>query len=59
MKAASHTRLVSRILVALTLSGVLHAGLPTETPKKKVRMANVEPASETRKPKLGAVPQES
>ena len=59
MKVASHTRLVSRVLFALSLSGVLHAALPTETPRKKLRMANVEPASETAKSKLRVVPQGS
>jgi hypothetical protein len=59
MKAAAHTRLVSRILFALTLSGVLHAALPTEKTKKKLRMANTEPASETTKPELCAFPKES
>ena len=59
MKAARHTRFVSRILFALTLSGVLHAPLPTEKPRKKLRMANVEPASETAKTKLCVVPKES
>ncbi|MCW1916011.1 hypothetical protein OJ996_20655 [Luteolibacter sp. GHJ8] len=49
MKAASHTRIVSRILFALTLSGVLHAALPTEKTKKKLRMAVTDPASETMK----------
>ena len=56
MKAASHTRIVSRILFALTLSGVLHAALPTEKTKKKLRMARSEPASETVRPELAATP---
>lgn len=46
MTAASHTRLVSRILIALTLSGVLHAALPTEKTKRKIRIALTPPASE-------------
>lgn len=58
MKAARHTRLVSRILFAFTLSGVLHAALPPETTKKKLRMANVEPASDGAKPEFCVVPQE-
>jgi hypothetical protein len=59
VKVASHTRLVSRILFALSLSGVLHAALPTEKTKKKLRMANTEPASETTKPELCAFPKDS
>ena len=59
VKVASHTRLVSRILFTLTLSGVLQAALPTEKTKKKLRMANTEPASETTKPAPCAFPKES
>lgn len=55
VKAATHTRLVSRILFALTLSGALHAALPTEKTKRKLRMANTEPASETAQPELFAL----
>ena len=58
MKVASPTRLVSRILFALTLSGVLHAALPVETPRKKLRMAEAEPPRKTVKPELCIAPRE-
>jgi hypothetical protein len=55
VKVVSHTRFVSRILFALSLSGVLHAALPTEKTKKKLRMAATEPASETVPPEFCAL----
>jgi hypothetical protein len=43
MKAVASTRIVSRLLLALTFSGVLHAWLPTDKPKRKMRMADAAP----------------
>ena len=43
MKVVASHRIVSRLLLALTLSGVLHAWLPTDKPKRKMRMADLAP----------------
>lgn len=43
MKSVAPSRIVSRLLLALTLSGVLHAWLPTDKPKRKMRMADAAP----------------
>ncbi|QJE97749.1 hypothetical protein [Luteolibacter luteus] len=40
MKSVAPSRIVSRLLLALTLSGVFHAWLPTDRPKRKMRMAD-------------------
>ena len=42
MSPASFSRLVPRVLFAMTLSGVLQSGLPTDRPKRKMRMAETE-----------------
>jgi hypothetical protein len=56
MKAVACSRIVSRLLLALTLSGVLHAWMPTDKPKRKMRMADVAPELGKPVPEAQALP---
>ena len=56
MKAVACSRLVSRLLLALTLSGVLHDWLPTDKPKRKMRMADLAPELNRAVPEAQALP---
>ncbi len=56
MQTAHSSRVVSRLLLALTLSGVLHAWLPAERPRRKMRMADLAPELNKAVPVAQAVP---
>lgn len=54
MKSVAPSRIISRLLFALTLSGVLHAWLPTDKPRRKMRMADLAPELNRAQPEAQA-----
>ena len=56
MKTAACSRVVPRLLLALTLSGVLQAWQPGERPKRKMRMADLAPELNKAVPVATTVP---